>query len=290
MADVQSLLLVTAPITASTTITAGRLTLADATNGTVTATLPTPTRNGVQIGVQKVDTTTNNVVISGNIDGANTTVALTGRYETRMYVATGATWRLVSSAKSKAQLDASYVAVGAAAGGALGGTYPNPSLAAVITPGTVGSANATPVITFNAAGQIVTATEAATSGSGGGTAAVDNGDGTINLGVVGTGVVTINTQTGTAYTIGLGDMGNTIRQNSTNILAVTVPTDANASIAVGSATELILSGTGSIVVAGAPGCTVNATNGAFRLTTQYATASLMKLGANDWLLSGNTVA
>lgn len=53
------------------------------------------------------------------------------------------------------------------AGGALGGTYPNPSLASVITAGgPTGNSNTIPIITYNAAGQLSNVTTVTVAGAG----------------------------------------------------------------------------------------------------------------------------
>ena len=53
------------------------------------------------------------------------------------------------------------------AGGDLTGTFPNPTLAAIVTAGTVGSASAIPVITYDAKGRITATSTASISGGSG---------------------------------------------------------------------------------------------------------------------------
>lgn len=131
---------------------------------------------------------------------------------------------------------------------------------------------------------------APSSGGGTGTSAVSNGDGTITLGVVGTGSVTTNVVTASTYTLSLGDAGNVVEQNSSGLLTITVPTDAAVPIPIGYAVEVTLYGTGSVTFVAAGGVSLLSPGGALRLTTRYASAALRKRSATEWVVSGYTVA
>ena len=60
---------VAATVTTAGGLTAGSHNSVDATSGSLTMTLPTPTHLGAYLSVEKIDSTANTVVISGSIRG-----------------------------------------------------------------------------------------------------------------------------------------------------------------------------------------------------------------------------
>jgi hypothetical protein len=87
------------------------------------------------------------------------------------------------------------------------------------------------------------------------------------------------------------DDGNTVKFTSSSAISVTVPLDSSdAGWAVGEYVELLQYGTGQITVAGAVGVTVNATESQKKTRVQYSSLVLIKVGANEWLLTGDTAA
>lgn len=97
----------------------------------------------------------------------------------------------------------------------------------------------------------------------------------------------INTQTGN-YTLVLGDAGDLIQANSASALAFTVPQNSSVAFPVGTVINFANVNTGALTITPGTGTTINSPAG-FRITTQYAQASLVKTATNTWLLSGNTV-
>ena len=77
--------------------------------------------------------------------------------------------------------------------------------------------------------------------------------------------------------------------NSASNLTVTVATDANLVADEGAQIIVTQLNTGDVTFAAAGGVTVYSEGNKYTLRGRYAVASLIKLGANTWLLSGNLV-
>lgn len=97
----------------------------------------------------------------------------------------------------------------------------------------------------------------------------------------------INTQTGTAYTLVLGDRGKVVEMNNGSANTVTIPLNADAAFPTGTQITIIQLGAGQTTIAGAAGVTLNALGGALKLSARYAAASLYKRGTNEWLAFGS---
>ena len=97
---------------------------------------------------------------------------------------------------------------------------------------------------------------------------------------------TINAQTGTTYTLVLGDAGDLVTLSNASTVTLTVPTNASVAFPVGTVVDLARLGAGGVTVAAAGGVTVNATP-SLTLRAQYSAASLIKLATDTWLLIGD---
>ena len=101
--------------------------------------------------------------------------------------------------------------------------------------------------------------------------------------------------TGSQYlnsiTLTAGDKSSLVRINSSSPTVVTVPLDSEYNFDVGTQIVITQLGIGLVTIAGASsgGVSVNILSEGSRYTTKarYAVASLIKLGNNSWLLSGN---
>lgn len=104
----QAALTLGATLTANGTLPAGQHTPVDATSAALTVTLPSPTDVGAYLIVEKTDSSTHTVTISGSIRGSSSTVVLYWQYETLELYWTGTTWRPVRGHKPKTALDGAY--------------------------------------------------------------------------------------------------------------------------------------------------------------------------------------
>lgn len=97
---------------------------------------------------------------------------------------------------------------------------------------------------------------------------------------------TIKTETGSSYTLIESDLGKMIKFTNSGSITLTIPTDASADFNVGDTIDLLLDSTGTLSVQGASGVTVSAEGSITELNTRYSIASLIKLAANSWMLTG----
>ena len=100
----------------------------------------------------------------------------------------------------------------------------------------------------------------------------------------------VNAQSGTSYTLIIGDAFKTVTMNNTSANTLTIPTNASVAFSVGDRIDVVMLGAGTTTITGASGVTLNGvasptTGGA--IAAQYAAASCLKIGTDTWLLIGN---
>ena len=100
--------------------------------------------------------------------------------------------------------------------------------------------------------------------------------------------IPLNTQTGTTYTLAIGDAGELVTLSNAAAIALTVPTNATAPFAIGTQITLTQGGAGKVTIAGAVGVTVNSADGYLSLRTQWSSATIIKTATNSWILIGDT--
>jgi hypothetical protein len=91
--------------------------------------------------------------------------------------------------------------------------------------------------------------------------------------------LTVNTQTGTSYTLVLADQGGLVTLSNASAVTVTIPTNASVAYATGTVINLLNLGAGSVTVSAAGGVTLN---GSATTLAQNAQVTLIKLGTNTW--------
>jgi hypothetical protein len=102
--------------------------------------------------------------------------------------------------------------------------------------------------------------------------------------------IPLNTQTGTTYTLAVGDAGQLIGLANASAITVTVPTNASVPFALGTQITVAQSGSGKVTVAGAVGVTVNSADGFLSTRTQWSGGTLIKIDTNAWVLIGDLSA
>ena len=99
----------------------------------------------------------------------------------------------------------------------------------------------------------------------------------------------INAQTGTSYTLVLGDLAKLITMDNGSPMTLTVPENASVAFAVGDRIDILRKGAGTLTIAGTGSASVNATPG-LKLRAQWSSATLVKLATNTWVLIGDLAA
>jgi hypothetical protein len=96
----------------------------------------------------------------------------------------------------------------------------------------------------------------------------------------------LNRQTG-SYTLALTDNSKVIEMNSGSVNTLTVPLNSTISFPSGAFIDVVQYGTGQTTITGSSGVTIRSLNGWLKISGQYGTATLTKIGGDEWYLSGN---
>jgi len=99
--------------------------------------------------------------------------------------------------------------------------------------------------------------------------------------------ILVKDDTGTSYTYAIGD--EYVRHNNASAISATVPLNATVPFPIGYIITLFQKGAGQVTVVATGGVTIN-TPETLLLRTQYSTASLVKVGTNEWDLTGDLEA
>jgi hypothetical protein len=102
--------------------------------------------------------------------------------------------------------------------------------------------------------------------------------------------IPLNAQTGTTYTLAVGDAGQLVTLANASAITLTVPTNATVPFAIGTQITITQAGAGQVTIAGAVGVTVNAADNYLKLRTQWSSATLIKTNTNSWILIGDISA
>lgn len=94
-----------------------------------------------------------------------------------------------------------------------------------------------------------------------------------------------NTQSGTAYTVAAADASAIILMNNANANTVTFPSGLGSNIRI----TVISVGTGQTTIVAGGGVTINSTEGALKLRTQYSAATLISSAADVFIAVGDLV-
>ena len=104
------------------------------------------------------------------------------------------------------------------------------------------------------------------------------------------GAVTFNNQTGTGYTLVLGDAnsGTLVAMSNASAQTLTVPNNSGVAFPAGSVIDVVQKGAGKVSFTGATGGGINSLGGNLAIGGQYGVATLIKTDTQDvWDLIGN---
>ena len=100
----------------------------------------------------------------------------------------------------------------------------------------------------------------------------------------------IQDQSGTTYTLVLGDAFKTVSLDNASAVAVTVPLNSSVAFSTSDRIDFINEGAGQVTVSGASGVTINDTDGGGFTIDQYGGASIIKVGTDAWIAPNKTVS
>jgi hypothetical protein len=88
------------------------------------------------------------------------------------------------------------------------------------------------------------------------------------------------------YTLVLGDAGKLIRCTKATAMSIIIPTNAAQAYAIGQRVDIMQYGAGQVTVSGDTGVTLRSTP-TNKLRATYSSASIIKIGTNEWVLAGD---
>ena len=101
---------------------------------------------------------------------------------------------------------------------------------------------------------------------------------------------TINTQTGTSYTLVLADDTSLVTLANAAAIALTIPLNSSVAFPIGACVDIVQFGAGQVTVAGASGVTLVSTGGTSatpKTRVQNSGITLRKLGTDSWIAIGD---
>ena len=96
----------------------------------------------------------------------------------------------------------------------------------------------------------------------------------------------VNTQTGTTYTVAASDNGKVVVLDSSSAVTVTIP----GGLGAGFNCSFVQKGAGQVSFTGAVGVTVNNRQSHTKINAQYGVASIVAYAADTFVLAGDTAA
>lgn len=98
----------------------------------------------------------------------------------------------------------------------------------------------------------------------------------------------VNAQTGTTYTLVIGDAFKTVTMSNVSANTLTIPPNSSVAFAVGDRIDIVMLAAGVTSVVGGSGVTVNGVStGTGAIAAQYGAVSCLKIATDTWLLMGN---
>lgn len=98
-------------------------------------------------------------------------------------------------------------------------------------------------------------------------------------------LTTVNTQTGTGYTLVLGDANGKVIMDNASANTLTVPPNSSVAFDIGTSVIVEQGGAGQTTIAAGAGVTIN-TAGTLLIDRQYANIAITKNDTNEWTITG----
>jgi hypothetical protein len=105
-----------------------------------------------------------------------------------------------------------------------------------------------------------------------------------------TSIVAINTQSGTAITAALTDVGKLINFTSGTAVAFTIPAESSVAFAVGDQINIYQGGSATVTITPAATVEVRSSGAKLKTNDQFSVATCIKIDTNEWIAVGNLKA
>ncbi len=96
----------------------------------------------------------------------------------------------------------------------------------------------------------------------------------------------VNTQIA-SYPLVLSDAGKIVLMNVGGANNLTIPLASSVNFDLGTQILVAQYGAGQTTIVATVGVTIRSSGGKLKLNTQYSMASLIKIGADEWMLAGD---
>lgn len=93
--------------------------------------------------------------------------------------------------------------------------------------------------------------------------------------------------TSASTTLQLSDAGKLLKINNVSVNELRVPAESSTNFPIGTQILLIQYGAGQTTVINSGGVTLRSSGGKTKIAAQYGKATLIKIGSNEWALSGD---
>jgi hypothetical protein len=103
-------------------------------------------------------------------------------------------------------------------------------------------------------------------------------------------IVALNTQSGTAYTAALTDVGKLVEFTSASAVVFTIPASGTVAFAIGDQINVFQSGAGQVTITPAATVTIRSAGSKLKTNAQYAVATCVKIATDTWVALGNLSA
>ncbi len=108
-----------------------------------------------------------------------------------------------------------------------------------------------------------------------------------NANILASSIVALVTQSGTAVTAALTDVGKLISFTSGTAVAFTIPANATVAFSVGDQINVYQAGTATVTITPAATVTVRSSGAKLKTNDQFSIATCLKIDTNEWIALGN---
>jgi hypothetical protein len=100
-------------------------------------------------------------------------------------------------------------------------------------------------------------------------------------------LISLNTQTGTTYTLVLGDADKLVEMNNAAANTLTVPPNSSVAFSTGTQIIVVQKGAGTTTIAAGSGVTLLSKDSALGIGGQYGAATCIKISTDTWYVIGD---